>query len=248
MALTEKLTAVADAIREKTGKTDGLTLDQMAAEIASIETGGGASDESPLDYARACEAMFQGVDFGGGKDFIFSFGSKSNQAVNGNSFKSLFSNANGLRSIKIIYEGLPSEVYCSSAFHMWETELETIDLVQAVDKIVFSGNASNMFNGRQGLKEILGEMDFSKVSNANTLLRSCVSLEQIRFKPGTLSVDLTVVDCAKLSDESIQSIIDGLADLTGGTAKTLTLHATVGAKLTDAQKSSASSKNWTISY
>ena len=41
MALTEKLTAVADAIREKTGGTDPLTLEQMAAEIAGIEAGGG---------------------------------------------------------------------------------------------------------------------------------------------------------------------------------------------------------------
>lgn len=42
MALTEKLTAIADAIRGKTGKTDGLTLDQMPGEIAGIQAGGGA--------------------------------------------------------------------------------------------------------------------------------------------------------------------------------------------------------------
>lgn len=41
MALTEKLTAVADAIRGKTGKSETLTLDQMATEIAGIEVGGG---------------------------------------------------------------------------------------------------------------------------------------------------------------------------------------------------------------
>jgi hypothetical protein len=41
--LVTKLTAIADAIRGKTGKTDGLTLDQMAAEIAGIEAGGGGS-------------------------------------------------------------------------------------------------------------------------------------------------------------------------------------------------------------
>ena len=39
MALTEKLTAIADAIRGKTGKTDGLTLDQMATEIEGISGG-----------------------------------------------------------------------------------------------------------------------------------------------------------------------------------------------------------------
>ena len=43
MALTNKLTAIADAIREKTSKTELLTLDQMAEEIAGIQAGGGTS-------------------------------------------------------------------------------------------------------------------------------------------------------------------------------------------------------------
>ena len=41
MALTNKLTAIADAIRGKTGKTEEMTLDQMAIEIAGISGGGG---------------------------------------------------------------------------------------------------------------------------------------------------------------------------------------------------------------
>lgn len=46
MALTDKLTNIADAIRGKTGKTDPLTLDQMATEIAGITGGGGGSASS----------------------------------------------------------------------------------------------------------------------------------------------------------------------------------------------------------
>lgn len=48
MAITDKLTAIADAIRGKTGKTDALTLDQMATEIAGIQAGGG--DELFVSY------------------------------------------------------------------------------------------------------------------------------------------------------------------------------------------------------
>ena len=44
MSVNEKMKAIADAIRGKTGKTDTLTLDQMATEIAGIETGGGSDD------------------------------------------------------------------------------------------------------------------------------------------------------------------------------------------------------------
>ena len=39
MALTDKLKAIADAIRSKTGSTDSMTLDKMATEISNISTG-----------------------------------------------------------------------------------------------------------------------------------------------------------------------------------------------------------------
>lgn len=45
MALTDKLTTIANAIRSKTGKSDALTLDQMATEIESISAGGGSTEE-----------------------------------------------------------------------------------------------------------------------------------------------------------------------------------------------------------
>ena len=40
MALTDKLKAIADAIRSKTGSTESMTLDQMATERSNISTGG----------------------------------------------------------------------------------------------------------------------------------------------------------------------------------------------------------------
>lgn len=41
MALTDKLSAIANAIRNKTGKSEELTLDQMVSEIGDIQTGDG---------------------------------------------------------------------------------------------------------------------------------------------------------------------------------------------------------------
>ena len=43
MALTDKLKAIADAIRAKTGKSDTITLAEMPTEIENISTGGGGS-------------------------------------------------------------------------------------------------------------------------------------------------------------------------------------------------------------
>ena len=49
MALTDKLTAIANAIRTKTGKTDSLTLEQMPSEIESISGGSSAPESDPRE-------------------------------------------------------------------------------------------------------------------------------------------------------------------------------------------------------
>lgn len=49
MALTDKLTAIANAIRAKTGGTNTMTLDEMATAIANITTGSVSSDTITLD-------------------------------------------------------------------------------------------------------------------------------------------------------------------------------------------------------
>lgn len=45
MALTDKLTAIADAIRAKTGTTGTMTLAEMPEKIAAIQTGGGGTSQ-----------------------------------------------------------------------------------------------------------------------------------------------------------------------------------------------------------
>lgn len=72
-------------------------------------------------------------------------------------------------------------------------------------------------------------------------------LENITIS-GAIGKSISFANSAALTATSVQSIIGHLKDLTGGTAQTLTFHATVGAKLTDAQKSSIAAKNWTVAY
>lgn len=48
MALTDKLVAIANAIREKTGKTDKMTLNQMAVEIDEIASGNTEVEDAML--------------------------------------------------------------------------------------------------------------------------------------------------------------------------------------------------------
>lgn len=63
MALIDKLVAIGDAIRAKTGVTDVLTLDQMAAAIGELSTGGNnGTDYGKLLYELPEPMTFDGVD------------------------------------------------------------------------------------------------------------------------------------------------------------------------------------------
>lgn len=79
----------------------------------------------------------------------------------------------------------------------------------------------------------------------HAIFNSCTTLENITFE-GVIGKNINLQWTAKLTDDSVQSIIDHLKDLTGGTAQTLTLHSTVGGKLTAEQKTDISAKNWTL--
>lgn len=59
-------------------------------------------------------------------------------------------------------------------------------------------------------------------------------------------IALNLSNCVNLTHDSLMNIINGLADLTGATAETLTLGATNLAKLTDEEKAIATAKNWTL--
>lgn len=108
-------------------------------------------------------------------------------------------------------------------------------------------NFSGMFNWDDCIVEI-GEMNISNATNVSSMFNYCFGLERISFVPECIKISISFAQSNLLNDASIQSIIDGLADLTGKTAQTLTLHATVGGKLTQAQKDAASAKNWTLAY
>lgn len=58
MALTNKLTAIANAIRTKTGSTNKLTLDEMPTAISNISSGGGDIPEEALNITGNCEYRF----------------------------------------------------------------------------------------------------------------------------------------------------------------------------------------------
>lgn len=108
-------------------------------------------------------------------------------------------------------------------------------------------NATVLFDGRISLEEVIGELDFSgiiDIDEQNRPFTRCTSLAEIRFTKESIKYNLSFEQSSKLSDESIQSILDGLANVS--TTQTLALNSEVYAKLTEEQKQSATDKGWTI--
>ena len=134
-----------------------------------------------------------------------------------------------------------------------------------INKITYAGN---MFQTSQ-ITDTKLALNFSQVSlnacanvfsscSALTIVRTltvaesntyagwftgCKELLTITFE-GTIGESISFVDSSKLTNASVQNIIDHLADLTGKTRKTLTLNAQV--YVSDTQKAEIENLNWSL--
>ena len=81
----------------------------------------------------------------------------------------------------------------------------------------------------------------------NNAYAGCAALADVEFA-GVIAGDMNLSWSPLLSNATVQSLIDHLKNLTGATAKTLTFHADVGAKLTDEQRAAITAKNWQLVY
>ena len=149
----------------------------------------------------------------------------------------------GIKSVKII--GNKDITLNVQGTFQYAYDLELVDMSECSTTLT---NIQNLFNGASKLKTVKGDLNFVKGATIVTPFGRCSALVDVGFVAECLEKSISFAECSLLSDISIQSIIDGLADLTGGTAQTLTLHADVGAKLTEEQKATITAKNWELVY
>lgn len=70
MSVNEKMTAIADAIRAKTGEAGLLTLDLMASAIANLSTSGGSGEDLKItsgEFTPATDGVAETVEHGLGE-------------------------------------------------------------------------------------------------------------------------------------------------------------------------------------
>lgn len=219
---------IANAIREKNGSTDTYKPSEMGNAIREIVSGG----ENPLMYAVYLKELFMNTTFPNDYELLID-------VPNVKSLTQAFYGVKGIKKICINGNNENSSVTFDNAFR--NCEVEIIDCSQFKFKL---GNGAYALRNCMRLTTILGEIDFSECTSTIAMFTDSNNLKELRFKPNTIKLTLDLWSQKQLSNESIQSIIDGLA--TVETSQTLTFHADVKAKLTEAQLTQITSKNWTL--
>ena len=153
-----------------------------------------------------------------------------------------YTSSSKIKSIKIVGS---NSVYAKMNNTFSNCSVEVIDFSEC-NLVLSSAAMQNTFYPCVKLKEIKGTLDVSRVTSFVATFNNCTVLEEVRFLKENIFKTITFGSSPNLSDASIQSIIDGLADLTGATAQTITFHVDVKAKLTDEQIATITSKNWTL--
>lgn len=220
-------------ILQKNNSELQIILDTVNELPESGESGG----VNWLEYATSIKGMFADVNFQTGTEIELNL-------KNITLIEDAFRRTSGLK--KITLNAPESDVGVGAAYAFWgatNNELETIDL--SGFKRSFSSMA-HTFRGCPNLKYIYGELDMSTCTQAGGMFLDSKIIQEVRFKKGSICINIDCSSSSNLSTESIQSIIDGLADLTGETEHTVSFNSSVKAKLTDEQKTQITSKNWIL--
>lgn len=166
---------------------------------------------------------------------------------NNTNFSNVFCNCYMLEDISLINIDVDKGLNWNRAFRI-DTSIEYFELknISFSPKLI-GYSYQYMFYNQQYLENINGEIDFTKISattGTNLMFYACNNLKEVRFTKESLKYDLQMAQSESLSLESLQSIIDGLGNVT--TTRTLSLNSTAYNKLTEEQKQSATDKGWTI--
>ena len=236
MTDSKHYTDIATAIREKTGSTEPMKPEEMPGQIGSIKSYSEGYEQGKIDaditkytsVLRFNKAVFpDGYELTANCDNMIQLPQ--------------FQGATGIRKATL-YLPLNKAIDGSNCIYANAT----------IEEVVFPNgvklSTANYFatNCTQ-LVSVFGAMDVTGVENEN-MFTGCTNLVDVEFVPQTITHNKIFNKSSELSDASTQSIVDGLADLTGATAQTLTLHKDVYDKLTDAQKATIAAKNWEVKY
>lgn len=257
------LVSVADAIREKGGTSESLEFPQgFVNAVGAIESGGGGTEEieniidesGVLDSTdgTATDKVEQLVEKAEDENLWYSYSKFLTSMTkwaniqterlprmnlkNINSLSYVFSEMSNLKRVDF-YLNTEKCTNFSSTFQKCQSlkYIKGIDTAKAL-------TVHDMFVNCIALETIEEPLDFSSITSGGIKpFTNCNALKNIRFVPETTKKS-TTIPSPVLSDESKDSIINGLAYVT--TAQTLTVSKNAG--FTAEHKATAQSKGWTV--
>ena len=169
----------------------------------------------------------------------------------------MFSNCGNLTTLDLSNFNTSAVTNMNYMFRLC-SNLTTLDLSSFNTSAVT--NMSSMFDNCSNLTTLdLSSFDTSAVTNMSSMFYGCSKLTSIigthtleEVHAGTIKalkgtkVSLYLSNSPNLERASILALFYGLADLTGNTAQTVTLHATAKARLTAEDIKIATDKNWNV--
>ena len=205
-----------------------------------IDTSKGTNFYHAWEYCSSL-TTFPQLDLSNGTDFTSAWDGCSSLTefpavylTKGTNFTSAWHNCSGLTSFHAM--NLSKGTDFSSA---WDgcsslTEFPSLDL----------SSGTNFYMAWQGCSSLttMGQMDLSSGTSFSMTWMNCKALTNLGGF-GAISADIDLSSSTKLTVESIMNVINQAATVTG---KTMTLGSTNLAKLSDEQKSVATSKGWTL--
>lgn len=184
-----------------------------------------------LDATKSCRNLFQKYS-GTSVDNLIGYEDTSNVTT---MFQMFYECAN-LTSIPLLDTSNVTKM-CGIFHNCFKLEsLPSIDTRKVTD-------ISLVFSSCYDLKSI-PSIDVSNVTDMYAAFNYCYSIEEIHMTG--MKVDFDIHYSSRFTREALLEIINNCQDLTGQSAKTITMGSTNLAKLTDEDKLIATNKNWTL--
>lgn len=227
------LKAIADAIRVKNGSEKFYTPGEMAEAVAEINGSTGIWDklrtfsihsnpegtgELVVNIPAFCQSL--------ARSFASSYSQRHNYSP-------------------IILNKSDTDYPVTNMGSAFEYCYGTTEITINFDTSEVTSWSNCFYNCNVG--KINGILDFSSCTSNSGLngQYTFMSLKDFRVRAQTIHTSVQFKN-ANLTDEALQSVIKGLADLTNETAQNLILHASVKGKMTEEQIAAVTSKNWTL--
>lgn len=259
MSVNEKMTAIADAIRDKTGGTEALTLDDMASAVPEVFNTGKKSEYDTFwdTFQQNGNRTSYNSAFGGQwttdifkpkypirptNAYMMFFSNTQERLVipdfvqycEENNIILDMSNASGI--ITYALAGLHTHHFGTLDFSC-KNESQTVTLSG-----LFYSHSS-----QSGVRKIDNFISSERTIYQTNTFQAATYLEELNMSGVIATNDFNVQYCTLLSHNSLISIINALKDYsedTSGTVHKVTLGATNIAKLTEAEIEIIRTKGW----